>query len=575
MITFILDQILLLVNQPNWTANYPSEVPHEIDPNQYQNLIVFLEQCVADFGDLPAFENMGQEISYRKLDLLSSQFASYLQNFTSLAVGDRVALQMPNVLQYPVALFGILKAGLIVVNTNPQYKPSEMKHQFIDAEAKAIVILNTFAYKLEEILAATSIKTVIIAEVGDLLGSLKGTVVDFMIKRVKKMVPNYHLPEAVKFSDAIQKGKKKSYSRPNISNKDVAILQYTGGTTGVSKGATLTHYNLIANIEQTAAWMKPKLKNGEEITICALPLYHVFALMVNCFGMMRIGAKNILITDPRNMQDFIRTLKNHPFTVITGVNTLFNGLVNRREFAEVNTSRLKVAVAGGMALQHAVAEKWKAITGNQIVEGYGLSETSPLLCCNPINGGDKIGTIGLPVSSTTITIRDDDGKEKTAGDFGEIWAKGPQVMSGYWQRPDESAQVMQDGWFKTGDIAFFDVDGYLKIVDRKKELILVGGLNVYPSEVEEVIADIPTVEEVGVVGIPNKKSGEMVMAFVVTQSQELLEEQIMKHCRDHLSAYKMPRAVHFVSELPKSNVGKILRRELKAQYMERDTIKTA
>ena len=552
-----------------WLDRYPSEVPHEINPDRYANLVEFLEGCVNQFGELPAFENMGEVISYDKLDQLSTYLANYLLHETSLKPGDRVAIQMPNVLQYPVALFGVLKAGMIVVNTNPQYKASEMKHQFNDSGAKGIIILNTFAFKLEEVLDHTPIVEVIIAEVGDLLGTVKGAVVDFMIKRVRKMVPEYHLEDTITFGDALKKGKKHSYKKPGIANTDVAILQYTGGTTGVSKGATLTHRNLIANIEQTAAWMKPKLLPKEEVTICALPLYHVFALMVNCFGMMSIGAKNILITDPRNMHDFIKILKSHPFSVITGVNTLFNGLINRAEFQEVDFSKLKVAVAGGMALQETVAEKWKSITGQPIVEGSGLSETSPLLCCNPIDGTDKLGTIGLPVSSTQIKIMDDDGKEVTHGSFGEIWASGPQVMQGYWHKPDETALVMEDGWFKTGDIAFFDNDGFLKIVDRKKEMILVGGMNVYPTEVENVIAHVAGVVEVGVVGIPDEKAGELVMAFVVRDNDQLLEEHIMKYCRDHMAQYKMPRAVHFVEELPKTNVGKILRRELKAQFLEK------
>lgn len=547
----------------SWFAKYPEVVPHEINPDKYTSLVDFLDDCVRRFGDKPAFENMGVELSFNELDEQSTALANYLMHETSLVKGDRVALQMPNVLQYPIALFGVLKAGMVVVNTNPQYKPSEMEHQFNDAGAKGIIILSTFAYKLEEVMKHTPVTEVIIAEVGDMLGMFKGAIVDFMVKRVKKMVPDYDLPTAINFGDALKKGKKHNYTPTQFTNSDLALLQYTGGTTGVAKGAALSHRNLIANIEQVAAWMKPSLVDGEEITITPLPLYHVFALTVNCFGMMRIGAKSVLITDPRKMGDFIKVLKNTPFTVITGVNTLFNGLVQRPEFKEVDCSHLKVAVAGGMALQKAVAEKWKTITGNEIVEGYGLSETSPLLTCNPIDGNSKLGTIGLPVPSTEIKIIGDDGEEKGVGDFGEIWARGPQVMTGYWQNQKETDIVMEGEWFKTGDIAFFDSDGYIKIVDRKKEMINVSGMKVFPNEVEDVIAMMPEVLEVGVIGVPHKNSGEVVKAFVVKKDESLSDEQIMKHCRDHLVAYKMPKFIEFREELPKSNVGKILRKELR------------
>jgi long-chain acyl-CoA synthetase len=549
-----------------WRAQYPEDVPGEINPDIYTSLVDFLEDCVEKFGDLPAFENLGQLITYNDLDQQSSWLANYLVNETNLEKGDRVALQMPNVLQYPVALFGVLKAGMVVVNTNPQYKPSEMKHQFSDAGVKAVIILNTFAYKLEEVLSSTPVENIVVAEVGDMLGTVKGAIVDFMIKRVKRMVPEYHLPQAVTFQEIFRKGKKYTYTKPDLKNHDLALLQYTGGTTGVAKGAALTHRNLIANIEQTAAWMKPRLHPGKEITICALPLYHVFALMVNCFGMMKIGARNILITDPRNMRDFIKTLKQYPFTVITGVNTLFNGLVNREEFSKVDFSSLKVAVAGGMALQRAVFEKWKKVTGNEIVEGYGLSETSPLLTCNPIDGNFRLGTIGIPVPGTEIIIIDDEGKIQPPTGIGEIWARGPQVMQGYWQKPEETSQVLdEDGWFKTGDVAYFTGEGYLKIVDRKKEMILIGGMNVYPNEIEHVISQIPGVLEVGVIGVPDKKSGEAVMAFIVKKDDSLTQEEVMTYCRKHLAAYKLPKFIEYRDELPKTNVGKILRRELRKE----------
>ncbi|MEQ8582869.1 MAG: AMP-binding protein [Marinoscillum sp.] len=548
-----------------WLAQYPEATPHDIDPDTYPSLVAFLADCVAKFGDKSAYENMGVEISFNDLDELSSAFANYLMHETNLEKGDRVALQMPNVLQYPVALFGVLKAGMVVVNTNPQYKPSEMEHQFTDAGAKGIILLNTFAFKLEEILPKTQIETIIIAEVGDMLGTLKGALVDFMIKRVKRMVPDYDLPMAVDFQEVIKAGKQHTYTQPEIRNTDLALLQYTGGTTGVAKGAALSHRNLLANIEQVEAWMRPKLVEGEEVTITALPLYHVFALTVNCFGMLKIGAKSVLITDPRKMDDFIKVLKSHPFSVITGVNTLFNGLVQRPEFQNVNFEHLKVAVAGGMALQKAVADKWKYLTGNDIVEGYGLSETSPLLTCNPIDGTEKLGTIGLPVPSTEIKIVSDEGATQGVGEFGEIWARGPQVMMGYWQNPKETDIVMEGDWFKTGDIGFFDSEGFIKIVDRKKEMINVSGMKVFPNEVEDVIAQLEGVLEVGVIGVAHKNSGEVVKAFIVKKDKNLTEEVIMKHCRDHLVAYKMPKFIEFREELPKSTVGKILRKELRKE----------
>lgn len=548
-----------------WLDNYPKQVPDEINPEHYPSLIEFLDDCVKKYGDKPAFENMGETISFNDLDRMSTYIANYLVNDTPLQTGDRVALQMPNVLQYPIALFGVLKAGMIIVNTNPQYKPSEMEHQFTDSGAKGIILLNTFAYKLEEIIDKTPIETVIIAEVGDLLGSVKGALIDFAIKKVKKLVPEYHLEKAVTFKHVFKNGKKYTYSKPELGINDLAILQYTGGTTGVAKGAALSHRNLIANIEQVAAWMKPRLIEGEEVTITAIPLYHVFALTVNCFGMLKIGAHNILITDPRKMPDFIAVLKKNPFSVITGVNTLFNGLIQRDEFKKVNFSHLKVAVAGGMALQKAVADKWLEITGNEIVEGYGLSETSPLLCCNPIDGKHKLGTIGLPVPSTDIKIVDDEGNEQPGGEFGEIWAKGPQVMQGYWQNEEETRLVMENGWFKTGDIAFFDEEGYLKIVDRKKEMIIVGGMKVYPNEVEDVLTQIDGIIEAGVIGVEDKKTGEAVKAFIVKSNPELTIEDIMYHCRKNLVAYKVPKFIDFKDELPKSNVGKILRKELRAE----------
>jgi long-chain acyl-CoA synthetase len=547
-----------------WLAQYPKEVPQEINPDQYESLIDFINDCVKKYGNAAAFENMGIELSFNDIDRLSTNFANYLTNETNLEPGDRVALQLPNVLQYPVALFGVLKAGMVVVNTNPQYKPSEMEHQFNDAEVKAVIILNTFAFKLEEILPhVPSIETIILAEVGDLLGTIKGAIVDFIIKRVKHMVPKYHLPTAIEFNDVLAKGEKHTYKRPELKSSDLALLQYTGGTTGVAKGAALSHRNLIANIEQVGAWMRPRLIDGEEVTITALPLYHVFALTVNCFGMFKIGAKNILITDPRKMKDFCKVLKSHPFSVITGVNTLFNGLVQQDDFKSLDFSHLKVSVAGGMALQKAVYEKWKAITGNEIVEGYGLSETSPLLSCNPINGTGKLGTIGLPVPSTDMKIMDDDGVEQAIGDHGEIWAKGPQVMTGYWRNEEETANVMHGEWFKTGDIGIMDTEGFIKIVDRKKEMINVSGMKVFPNEVEDVLTQFDGILEAGVIGVEDASSGEVVKAFLVLSDKNAKKEDILAHCRQNLVGYKIPKYIVFRDELPKSNVGKILRKELR------------
>lgn len=552
------------MNKP-WLAQYPKEVPSEINPDAYVSLVEFLQECVAKYGDRTAFENMGVELSFNELDDASSAFASFLQHKTSLKAGDRIALQMPNILQYPIALFGVLKAGMVVVNTNPQYKPSEMEHQFNDAGVKGLVLLNTFAYKLESILPQTGLQTIIIAEIGDMLGFIKGSIVNFGIKTIKKMVPAYDLPQAVDFHQALKTGSQLEYQKPVIRSSDLALLQYTGGTTGVAKGAALSHRNLIANIEQVEAWMKALLVETEEVTITALPLYHVFALMVNCFGMLKIGARNKLITDPRNMKDFVKVLRKEPFTVITGVNTLFNGLLRQEAFQKVDFSQLKVSVAGGMALQKTVAEKWKALTGNTIIEGYGLSETSPLLTCNPLYGDIRIGTIGLPVPSTVLQIVDEDGSVLADGAFGEIWAKGPQVMTGYWNNPEETALVMEGEWFKTGDIGFFDSQGYITIVDRKKEMVNVSGMKVFPNEVEDVIASMPEVLEVGVIGVPDPNSGEVVKAYIVPKSQNLKKEAVLAYCRQHLVAYKIPRHVEFREELPKSNVGKILRKELRKE----------
>lgn len=547
-----------------WFQNYPEGIPKEIDPNHYNSLIDLFEECFEKYSDLPAFECMGKSITYKELDTLSAQFGAYLQHELKLKKGDRIAIQMPNLLQYPVVAFGALRAGLIVVNTNPLYTAREMEHQFKDSGAQAIVILANFAANLEKIIHNTEIKHVIITEIGDMLGGLKGKLVNFVVKKIKKMVPAYSLPQAIKFKNAMKKGGNLKLNKPEMKGSDTACLQYTGGTTGVSKGAVLSHTNLVANLEQMCIWMKVRLKEREEVVITALPLYHIYAFTVNCLGMLKLGAKNVLITNPRDMKAFIKELKKQPFTIMTGVNTLYNALLNNPEFAKLDFSNFKVASAGGMAVQKVVAEKCKEVTGVSIAEGYGLTETSPLLTTNRIDGHARIGYIGLPVPSTKLMIADDNEQEVPVGEAGEIYAKGPQVMSGYWQKEEESKNAFsKDGWFKTGDIGIMDEDGYIKIVDRKKEMINVSGFNVYPNDIENTIAAHPKVLEVGAIGIPDNKSTEVVKVCVVKKDESLTEEELKAYCKENMTAYKVPKVIEFRDELPKSNVGKILRRLLK------------
>lgn len=548
-----------------WFKNYPEGIPTEINPDSYSSLVDLLEKSFAKYGDAVAYENMGKTLTFREVDHLSAKFADFLQNHAGLKKGDRVAVQMPNLLQWVVAVFGAIRAGLIVVNTNPLYTSREMKHQFTDTRAKAVVILANFAQNLEKILADTQIETVVITEIGDLLGGMKKMLVNFVVKKVKKMVPPYHIKGAIPFNQALRLGAKGTFEKYETDSHETAFLQYTGGTTGISKGAMLSHRNIIANMEQISYWMLPKLKDGQETMITALPMYHIFALTVNCLAMLKIGARNILITNPRDMPNFIKTLKKYPFTVMTGVNTLFNGLLNQQELKNVDFSHFKVAVGGGMAVQDAVAIKWKELTGVSLAEGYGLTETSPLLCCNPIDDTERIGTIGLPAPSTEIKIMDDMGKEVPIGEAGEICAKGPQVMKGYWEKPEETANVFMNGYFKTGDIGVMDEDGFVKIVDRKKEMINVSGFNVFPNEIENVIASHPKVLEVGAIGIKDPKSTEKVKVFIVKKDESLTEEEIISYCRENMTAYKVPKQVEFRAELPKSNVGKILRRVLKEE----------
>jgi long-chain acyl-CoA synthetase len=552
-------------NQP-WFKFYPQDVEREVNVRMYSSVVNLFEESVTKFKDAVAYECMGKKLTYSELDKYSRDFAAYLQGVLKLKKGDRVAIQMPNCLQYPVAMFGVLRAGMVVVNTNPLYTPREMKHQFDDSGADAIVILANFASNLEKINKELKARHVIITELGDMLGGLKGGIVNLVVKHVKKMVPAYHLPKAIKWKTVMAEGSKNSFKSTEMTLEDPAFLQYTGGTTGVSKGAELTHGNIVANMQQISAWMKPKLKEKEEVVITALPLYHIFALTVNCLAMLKIGAHNVLITNPRDMPGFLKELAKHNFTVITGVNTLFNGLMNAEGFDKLNFSPLKVAVGGGMAVQKATAERWQKVTGVALAEGYGLTETSPVAVCNPIDGTQRIGTIGIPIPNTDVKVINDDGEELPAGEKGELCIKGPQVMKGYWNRPDETEKVMLGDWFKTGDIAVIEEEGFIKIVDRKKEMILVSGFNVYPNEVENAIAMHPKVVEVGVIGMPDDKTTEKVVAYVVSKDPSLTEEEVIAHAREELTNYKVPREVYFADELPKTNVGKILRRKIKEMH---------
>ncbi len=557
------------MNDFSWFKFYPSAVPQEVDCTAYSSVTELFEESVKKFGGAVAYECMGKTMTFQELDRLSAQFANYLIYDLKLSKGSRVAIQMPNVLQYPVAMFGALRAGMVVVNTNPLYTPSEMKHQFNDSGADVVVIVANFASNLEKIRSDIQAKHVILTELGDLLGGLKGSIVNLVVKHVKKMVPAYHLPGAVSFKKALSLGANHSFKKVASTLDDPAFLQYTGGTTGVSKGAELSHGNIVANMQQISAWMKPKLVESQEIVITALPLYHIFALTVNCLAMLKIGAHNVLITNPRDMKAFIGDLAKKRFTVMTGVNTLFNGLLNQEAFGKLDFSGLKIAVGGGMAVQKATAEKWKAVTGVPLAEGYGLTETAPVATCNPIDGTERIGTIGMPLPNTEVMIADDAGNPVPLGERGEIFIKGPQVMKGYWNRPEETALVMQGDWFKSGDIGVMDADGYTKIVDRKKEMILVSGFNVYPNEVEDAIASCLGVLEVGVIGMPDAKSTEKVVAYVVKKDQTLTEEKVIAHCKEFLTNYKVPKEVFFTDELPKTNVGKILRRKIKEAHLEK------
>ncbi|HTR13147.1 MAG TPA: AMP-binding protein, partial [Roseiarcus sp.] len=519
---------------------------------------------VERYRDRVAFMSMGRKMTFAEVDALSRAFASYLKNVANLKPGARVALMMPNVLQYPVALFGALRAGYVVVNCNPLYSPRELHHQLEDSGAEAIVVLENFAQTLEQAIQGTEVRAVVVTGVGDLLGSARGPLVNFVLRHVRRAVPSWNLPQAVRFNPALTLGRSHKAEFPEVEPEDIAFLQYTGGTTGVAKGAMLTHRNMIANLQQTHAWLSPSLRSDGETFVTALPLYHVFALTVNCFVPVMIGAANLLVSNPRDVRAFVKAMRKTRFTVISGVNTLFNILLNDPEFPRVDFSRLRLCVAGGMALQRAVAERWKAVTGRPLIEGYGLTETAPIVTSNPLDIEDYTGTIGVPLPSTDIAIRDADARDLPVGDAGELCVKGPQVMAGYWKRPDETAKVMtDDGYLRTGDIARVDERGYVTIVDRRKDMIIVSGFNVYPNEIEDVVMTHPGVHEVGAVGVPDARSGEAVKIVVVRKDDALTEVELIAHCRHRLAAYKTPRHVEFRDTLPRTPIGKILRRELR------------
>ena len=551
-------------NDRPWLDNYPPGVPADIDITQYRSIVDVLEESFEKYRDRPAFTSFGKTVSYGEIDELSNQFAGYLSGELKLAKGDRIAIMLLNVIQYPVALFAALRLGLVVVNTNPLYTPRELEHQLKDSGAKALIVLDNFAATAQEALKHVPVPHVITTGIGDLLG-IKGTVINFVLKHVKKMVPAFCIDGAVRFGDALSRGGRHETTSPDVVREDIAFLQYTGGTTGVAKGAMLTHGNMVANMLQAGAWFGKQIRPGEETIITALPLYHIFALTCNCFIFLRFGGRSVLITNPRDMPGFVKELSRVRFTAITGVNTLFNGLVHTEGFDKLDFSSLRMSFGGGMAVQRAVAEKWQAITGCPLIEGYGMTESSPVATINPmIEGASFSGSIGMPVPSTDISIQDDDGKHLAIGEIGEICIHGPQVMKGYWNQPGETAKaITSDGWLRTGDIGRIDEKGLVYIVDRKKDMILVSGFNVYPNEIEDIVVRCPGVLECAAVGVADEHSGEVVKLFVVRKDPSLTEETIKAWCRENLTGYKRPKLIEFRDSLPKSNVGKILRRELR------------
>jgi len=554
--------------QKPWLKSYPAGIPEEIDLNEYSSVADIFDTSVAKYGDSPAYTNFGKTLTYNEVDLYTAQLGAYLKNEIGLEKGDRVAVMMPNLLQNPIAIFGILRAGLVVVNTNPLYTQRELKHQLTDSGAKAIIIVENFAHVLQGVIDETEVEHVITTKMGDMLSPVKGFIINTVVKYVKKMVPGFKLNNAVGFKQALRFGAQHRFQTVPSTHDDIAFLQYTGGTTGVSKGAVLTNKNMVGNMLQASAWIDKFIGDKKGTIITALPLYHIFSLTANCLTFMRFGWCNYLITNPRDISGFVKELKATKFEVLTGVNTLFNGLLNHPDFKNIDWSNFAFALGGGMAVQRGVAERWKEVTGTTLIEAYGLTETSPAACMNPMNLKDFNGKIGLPISSTEVSIQDDDWKELALGEQGEICIRGPQVMRDYWQLPKETSNVLSnDGWLHTGDIGFMDDAGFVQIVDRKKDMILVSGFNVFPNEVEEVIADHPGVVEVGVIGKPDERSGEVVMAIVVKSDESLTEEALRDFCREGLTNYKVPKSIVFTDELPKTNVGKILRRELRDQYI--------
>jgi len=543
--------------------SYPSEVPFEIDADKYPSIVAMFTKYSSQFSDKTAFINMGASITYAELSSQATAFAAYLQKDLGLKKGDKFAIMVPNCLQYPIALFGALLAGLTVVNVNPLYTARELEHQLKDSQTKAMLIIENFAQTLEQVIDNTGVEQVIMTSLGDRLGLIKGTMVNCVVKYVKKMVPAFNLANTTRFNAALSKGQSLSLDSVDLTGNDLAFLQYTGGTTGLSKGAMLTHRNMVANLQQAKSAIKPMLEEGKELIVTALPLYHIFALTANCLTFFTLGGTNLLITNPRDMPNFVKELAKYPFTAITGVNTLFNGLLNTPGFESIDFSTLKMSLGGGMAVQRPVAEKWQQVTGTRLLEGYGLTECAPLVTISPYNATAYDGSIGLPAPSTDVKIVREDGTDADLGESGEMWVKGPQVMLGYFNCPEATADVLTDGWFATGDIAIMNDKGFFTIVDRKKDMIIVSGFNVYPNEVEEVLAMHEGVLEAAAIGVPHDVSGEIVKVFVVKKSEELTEEALIKHCRDNLTNYKVPKLVEFRQELPKTNVGKILRRELR------------
>jgi long-chain acyl-CoA synthetase len=547
-----------------WLRSYPPGVPADINPNEYRSLVELFDSSIKKYADRPAFHSMGKTISFGELDKLSRDFGAWLQA-KGLGKGARIAIMMPNCLQYPVAMFGTLRAGCTVVNVNPLYTPRELEHQLKDSGAEAIVILENFGHVLQEAGARARLKHVIVTSLGEMLG-LKGVIVNLVVRKVKKMVPRFELPGSITFKEALAQGAGKSLTTPPLGHDDIAYLQYTGGTTGVSKGAMLLHRNVIAALLQYKAWLQPALGAERAVIITALPLYHIFSLTVNCLVMMVIGGENVLITNPRDIPGFVKELGKHKYTIITGVNTLYNALLNHPEFAKLDFSSLRLAVGGGMAVQKAVAERWKQVTGTPLIEGYGLTETAPSATANPLNITEFTGAIGVPMPSTEVVLRDDNDRDVPMGQAGEICIRGPQVMKGYWQRPDETAKAIgKDGFFHSGDIGIMDEKGFIRIVDRKKDMILVSGFNVYPNEIEQVVAMHPGVLECAAIGVADEHSGEVPKVFVVKKDPQLTEQDVLEHCKKELTGYKRPKYVEFRSELPKTNVGKILRRALREE----------